>query len=130
MQFSSIRPHVLFIDLKTTMNTLLNTIHNANRTNNAVGFKGFNFLNYDLRSFSSLNSATGGSISNVGVYLVYNNAGTGHHSMQMVSPISWSTSNLTSKLYQFTGLYQLERYNRSNGNTGAPTSQCCKSWSN
>jgi hypothetical protein len=67
----------LFIDLKASMNTLLSTISNTNRTNNQVGFKGFNFLNYDLRSFSTLNGATGGSISNVGVYLVYNNAGTG-----------------------------------------------------
>lgn len=67
----------LFVDLKTTMNTLLKTIHNTNRTNNAEGFKGFNFFNYDLRSFSSINGATGGSISSVGVYLVYNNAGTG-----------------------------------------------------
>ena len=57
------------------MNTLLNTIHNTNRTNNAVGFKGFNFINYDLRSFSSLNGATGGSVSNVGVYIIYNSTG-------------------------------------------------------
>ncbi|MDE1767318.1 MAG: hypothetical protein KGI27_13755, partial [Thaumarchaeota archaeon] len=68
---------VLLVDLKTTMNTLLKTIHNTNRTGNTEGFKGFNFLNYDLRSLSSLNGATGGSISNIGVYLVYNNAGTG-----------------------------------------------------
>ncbi len=68
----------LIVDLKTTMNTLLKTIHNTNVTKNTEGFKGFNFLNYDLRSFSSLSGATGGSISNVGVYLVYtNNAGTG-----------------------------------------------------
>ncbi len=66
----------LFVDLKTTMNTLLKTIHNTNRTNNAEGFKGFNFINYDLRSFSSLNGATGGSISNINIYVVYNNAGT------------------------------------------------------
>ncbi|MDE1767676.1 MAG: hypothetical protein KGI27_15595, partial [Thaumarchaeota archaeon] len=64
----------LFVDLKTTMNTLLQTIHNTNRTGNTEGFKGFNFVNFDLRSFSSL---TGGSISNVGINLVYNNAGTG-----------------------------------------------------
>jgi hypothetical protein len=67
----------LFVDIKTTMNTLLKTIHNTNRTNNAEGFKGFNFVNFDLRSFSSLNGATGGSISSVHVYVVYNNAGTG-----------------------------------------------------
>jgi len=66
----------LFVDLKTTMNTLLKTIHNTNRTGNTENFKGFNFLNYDLRSFSSLNGATGGSISKIGVYVVYNNAGT------------------------------------------------------
>lgn len=66
----------LFVDLKTSMNTLLKTIHNTNRTKNTEGFKGFNFINYDLRSFSSLNGATGGTISNVSVYLVFNNAGT------------------------------------------------------
>jgi len=66
----------LFVDLHTTMNTLLKTIHNTNRTGNTENFKGFNFFNYDLRSFSSLNGATGGSISKVGVYLVFNNAGT------------------------------------------------------
>ncbi|MHB8545707.1 MAG: ice-binding family protein [Nitrosotalea sp.] len=68
--------NALFVDLKTTMSTLLKTIHNTNRTNNIEGFKGFNFLNYDLRSFSSLNGATGGSISNVHVYLVYRNDGS------------------------------------------------------
>ena len=65
----------LFVDLHTSMNTLLKTIHNAN-VGNKEGFKGFNFLNYDLRSFSSLNGATGGSISNVNVYLAYNSTGT------------------------------------------------------
>ena len=67
----------LFIDLKTTMSTLLGTIHDTNRIGNAENFTGFNFLNYDLRSFSSLNGATGSSITNVGIDLVYNNAGTG-----------------------------------------------------
>ncbi|MGI0093228.1 MAG: hypothetical protein ACREA8_03925, partial [Nitrosotalea sp.] len=66
----------LFVDLKTTMNTLLKTIHNTNVTKNTEGFKGFNFINYDLRSFSSLNNANGSSISKVAVYVVYNNAGT------------------------------------------------------
>ena len=66
----------LFVDLKTTMNTLLKTIHNSN-ANNAEGFKGFNFFNYDLRSFSSLNNPNaGGSISSVNVYLAYNATGT------------------------------------------------------
>ena len=87
----------LFVDLKTTMNTLLKTIHNTNRTNNAEGFKGFNFLNYDLRSFSSLNGATGGSISKIGVYIVYSTSSltnsTGH---PLGSPLAISIANSTS----------------------------------
>src|SRR6185312_6858625 len=67
----------LFIDMKTTMSTLLRTIHNTNKVGNSENFTGFNFLNYDLRSFSSLNGATGSAITNVGIDLVYNNAGTG-----------------------------------------------------
>ncbi|MDE1767573.1 MAG: hypothetical protein KGI27_15065, partial [Thaumarchaeota archaeon] len=62
--------HILFVDLKTTFNTLLQTIHNTNSSKNPEGFKGFNFLNYDLRSFSTLNGANG-TISKVKVYLVY-----------------------------------------------------------
>ena len=53
----------LLVDLKTTMNTLLKTIHDTNSTaknGNSEGFKGFNFVNFDLRSLSSLNGATGG----------------------------------------------------------------------
>lgn len=66
----------LFIDLKTTMNTLLKTIHYTNNNStNSEGFKGFNFLNYDLRSFSTLNGANG-TISKVSVYLAYNASGT------------------------------------------------------
>jgi hypothetical protein len=79
-QTSGSRPSIntgsaLFVDLHTSMNTILKTIHNANN-GNTEGFKGFNFFNYDLRSFSSLNGATGGSISNVKVYLAYNMTGT------------------------------------------------------
>jgi len=65
----------LFVDLKTTMNTLLQTIHYTNRNaTNSEGFKGFNFLNYDLRSFSTLNGANS-TISNVNTYLAYNATG-------------------------------------------------------
>ena len=63
----------LFVDLNTNMGTLLKTIHNST-VGNTEQFKGFNFFNYDLRSLSSLNGATGGSISNVNVYLVYGNS--------------------------------------------------------
>ena len=67
----------LFIDLKTTMSKLLGTIHNTNKVGNSENFTGYNFLNYDLRSLSSLNGATGSTITNIGINLVYNNAGTG-----------------------------------------------------
>ena len=70
----------LFVDLHTTMQTLRNTIHPTNQTitsgvGNAENFHGFNFFNYDLRTFSSLNSGVTGpsSISKVQIYLVYAN---------------------------------------------------------
>src|SRR2546422_707565 len=61
----------LFVDLKTTMAKLKNTVHNANG-GNAEKFKGFNFLNYDLRSLGSLTGTGGtGSITGVHTFLVY-----------------------------------------------------------
>jgi len=111
----------LFVDLKTTMNTLLQTIHNTNRTNNAAGFKGFNFFNYDLRSFSSLNGATGGSISNIGVYLVYNNAGTG----LSAGGLALKTGLNAVSLANSTNLQNFINLNGTNSglNTGVGTSE-------
>ncbi|HEX5458074.1 MAG TPA: hypothetical protein VFX64_06785, partial [Candidatus Nitrosotalea sp.] len=86
----------LFVDLKTTMNTLLKTIHNTNRTNNGENFKGFNFINYDLRSLSSLNGATGGSISKVGVYLVWNSTSLTNSTGQPINTRAVSIANSTS----------------------------------
>src|SRR5436309_2625307 len=61
----------LFVDLKTTMAKLKNTVHNAN-AGNAENFKGFNFLNYDLRSLGSDGGSKGaGTITGVHTYLVY-----------------------------------------------------------
>jgi len=111
---------VLFVDLKTTMNTLLNTIHNANRTNNPADFKGFNFLNYDLRSFSSLNNPNaGGSISNVGVYLVYNNAGTGISAGGL--GISGTPAVSLANSTNLQDFINLNGTTDALGNTGAPT---------
>ncbi|OLB92541.1 MAG: hypothetical protein AUH25_00355 [Thaumarchaeota archaeon 13_1_40CM_38_12] len=65
----------LFVDLKTTMAKLKNTVHNANG-GNAEKFKGFNFLNYDLRSLGSLTGTGGtGSITGVHTFLVYTTSG-------------------------------------------------------
>lgn len=61
---------MLVIDPKTTMQTLLNTINNPVGAASTNKFKGFDFFNYDLRSFSSLNSASGNQITGVNIYLV------------------------------------------------------------
>ena len=56
------------------MNTLLQTINNPNHAAGTTGyFKGFNFFNFDLRSFSTLNGANT-TLQNVKVYLAYDNA--------------------------------------------------------
>ncbi|MGI0088440.1 MAG: hypothetical protein ACREBI_10875 [Nitrosotalea sp.] len=70
------------VDTNSKMSSLLQTIHN---TNSSVGdtpvaatsrFHGFNFLNYDLRSFTSLNGATGSDPTAVQLFLIYNTATT------------------------------------------------------
>src|SRR6185312_7581108 len=62
--------HVI-IDTTATMQTLLKTINNPQGTNTGNRFHGFNFLNYDLRGFSSLNGANGTDPSGVQVFIVY-----------------------------------------------------------
>jgi hypothetical protein len=62
----------VFVDLKTTASTLFNTINNSTEGNSH--FKGFNFLNYDLRSFSSLTGASGSQITEVHAYLLTNSS--------------------------------------------------------
>jgi hypothetical protein len=56
-----------------------------------------------LRSFSSLNGATGGSISNVGVYIVYNNAGTGLNKGGAQSVISIANSTQLQDFINLNG---------------------------
>jgi YVTN family beta-propeller protein len=65
----------ILVDLKTTMQSLRNTIHNP-AVGNPEGFKGFNFFNYDQRSIGIYNNYLGPSITAVHAYLVYN-AGSG-----------------------------------------------------
>ena len=61
----------VLVDTGASMQTLLNTIHNPNGGSNAATrFHGFNFLNFDLRSFTTLNNATG-TPSAVQIYLVH-----------------------------------------------------------
>jgi len=75
----------IVIDTGATMQTLLNTIHSSNNTITGgtvpatARFHGFNFLNYDLRSFTSLNGATGVNPSGVAIYLAYNIAPRSTH---------------------------------------------------
>src|SRR6185312_4084869 len=61
----------VIIDTTATMQTLLKTINNPQGTNTGNRFHGFNFLNYDLRGFSSLNGANGTDPSGVQVFIVY-----------------------------------------------------------
>ena len=61
------------VDTNTKASSLLQSIHNTNSSTSASSrFHGFNFLNYDFRSFTSLNGATGADPSAVSIYLVYN----------------------------------------------------------
>src|SRR6185312_6777613 len=61
----------VIIDTTATMQTLLKTINNPQGTNTGNRFHGFNFLNYDLRGYSSLNGATGADPTAVQVFIVY-----------------------------------------------------------
>src|SRR6185437_15312832 len=61
----------VIIDTTATMQTLLKTINNPQGTNTGNRFHGFNFLNYDLRGYSSLNGATGADPSAVQVFIVF-----------------------------------------------------------
>lgn len=71
----------MIIDLHTSMQKLKLTIHNS-VPGNSENFKGFNFLNYDIRS---LGITTGGVIKNIEVFLA-------HHT----GPISDGTDSLAS----------------------------------
>ncbi len=59
----------LIIDTNQTMATLKKTIHSTLK-NDTESFRGFNFINYDLRSLGSVGNTTG-AISKINIYLVY-----------------------------------------------------------
>jgi hypothetical protein len=61
----------VFINLNTTAQTLFNTINDPTNGTAVSKFKGFNFLNYDMRTFSSIAGANN-TATQVSVYLVYN----------------------------------------------------------
>ena len=64
------------VDTNTNAQSLFQSIHNTNSSTTASSrFHGFNFLNFDFRSFTSLNGATGVDPTGVNVYLVYNPLG-------------------------------------------------------
>src|SRR5579875_1072043 len=63
------------VDTNSQASSLFQTIHNTNSSaTTSARFHGFNFLNFDFRSFTSLNGATGTDPTGVNVYLVYNTA--------------------------------------------------------
>ncbi|MGI0046561.1 MAG: hypothetical protein ACREBB_05160 [Nitrosotalea sp.] len=78
----------LVIDTKTTMQTLLNTINNpvGSGATNPNKFRGFDFLNYDLRSFSSLNGANGSSITGLNIYLAASSGSISSNGATVGSP--------------------------------------------
>jgi hypothetical protein len=72
--FNGSKSFALIIDSQRTMATLKNTIHSTLK-NDTENFRGFNFINYDLRSLIQPNAT--GSVSKVNIYLVYNTGGAG-----------------------------------------------------
>ena len=66
---STSTPNGVIIDSGKTMTDLLKTIHNTLRNDTTSNFKGYNFINYDLRSIAT-NST--GAVGKIGIYLVYN----------------------------------------------------------
>ncbi len=121
----------LFVDLKTTMSTLKKTVHNAN-AGNAEGFKGYNFLNYDLRSLSSLNAVGGnGTITGVHAFLVYSDnartnlfVGPGSDTVSAALSLANSTSlqdfiNLNTTSGQVVNATQFNQYLKTIPNTAS-----------
>ncbi|MGB6462871.1 MAG: hypothetical protein WBF38_01430 [Nitrosotalea sp.] len=84
----------VILDTTATMQTLLNTINNplTGTTTATTRFHGFNFLNYDLRGFTSLNGANGTDPSAVHIYLLYNTnpifAGATSGKLSFINPIT------------------------------------------
>jgi len=65
----------IFVDLQTTASTLFKTINDPTTAGIVTAkFRGFNFLNYDMRDFTTLAGATT-SATAVQAYLVYANNG-------------------------------------------------------
>ena len=71
--FKITRTGGIIVDSSKTVTQLLSSIHD-DLANDTEKFRGFNFINYDLRSLGT--NATS-SLGNVGIYLVTNPAGTG-----------------------------------------------------
>ncbi|MDE1863593.1 MAG: hypothetical protein KGI33_11880, partial [Thaumarchaeota archaeon] len=88
---------MMVVDTKTTMATLLNTINNPVGSTSGK-FKGFDFINYDLRSFSTLNGATGSPITSMNIYLVNSSQplSTSTDAFGTVKPTFTSIANNTS----------------------------------
>ncbi len=106
----------LVVDLKTTMKNLLNTINNPVGAGSASKFKGFDFINYDIRSFSGLTGAQG-SISGVNVYLVNSSAtilGVGNTLNNAVPPTFMPLVNGTQSLQRLVNLNGTQTANGGN----------------
>ncbi|TLX96433.1 MAG: hypothetical protein E6K91_00110 [Thaumarchaeota archaeon] len=99
----------IIIDPGKKMSDLLNTIHNTLSNSSGTRFKGFNFINYDLRSLAT--GATG-TFGTVNVYLVYNTAGTG-----ILNSTGGTTGTLTAiSLANSTSLQDFINLNQTSSN--------------
>ncbi|CUR50924.1 Putative S-layer protein [Nitrosotalea devaniterrae] len=102
----------LFIDLNVTAGKLQSIINNPVGAASSTKFKGFDFLNYDLRSFGSLNNVTGSSISNATIYLVEQTAA--NH--QILDPAQNKLIKTGSfKLYSLANVTSLQGFVNLNG---------------
>ncbi|HTD20841.1 MAG TPA: hypothetical protein VK667_15050, partial [Ktedonobacteraceae bacterium] len=72
--FTNVAGGGIIIDSGKKMSDLLKTIHDTESNATGLRFKGFNLLNYDLRS---LDTGATGTFGTVNVYLVFNPAGAG-----------------------------------------------------
>ncbi len=115
---------IVVVDLKTTMKTLKQTINNPVGAGSASKFKGFDFINYDLRSFSGLTSVTGASISKINIYLVNSSATSVLNANSNLTqngagsnPSFISIANTTS----LQGFVNLNGTQTANGGNASPT---------
>jgi hypothetical protein len=106
---------MLFIDLNATAGQLKSSVNNPIGAGSSTKFKGFDFLNYDLRSLSSLNNSTGSTITNATIYLaVQQTADNKAHNI--IDATNGKLSNGgTLRLYSLANVTSLQGFVNLNG---------------